>query len=211
MSSWLPLTHPLYQTLHFLGLIWNGATVAFALGWLIRLAETHLQAPEEILQIQWPGSASGRIPRLWPQVLAAAGVTFLAGFHFSSSANWLWRILGWSLAILTAFLPLILVHWRGEWTWNAAFKVARHRFYLHFPRLICWLGIAFTHFFLYHLAHEGIDSGLPANSIWRLSWDFLAALLHAALLVWLLASWVALQPKFQNPKSSFAQSENEGE
>lgn len=211
MADWLPAAHPLYLTLHFVGLPWVGATAAFALGWLIRLAETHLQAPEEILQIQWPGSAAGRIPRLWPQLLAAAAVTFLAGFHFTQAVNWLWRILGWALAIATAFLPLLLVHWRGEWTWNAALKVARHRFYLHFPKLLLWVAVAFTHFFLYHLAHDGIASGLPANSIWRLSWDFLCALLHAALLVWLLAAWVALQPKFQIPKSSFAERENAGE
>jgi hypothetical protein len=64
------------------------------------------------------------------------------------------------------------------------------------PNLLAWLCIAFTHFFLYHLAHQGVASGLASSSIARLGWDALCALLHAGLLVWLLAAWIAQQPTF---------------
>lgn len=198
IGHWLPEHHWGLETLHGIGLIWSGATVAFALAWLVRLAETHLLAPEEILQIQWPGSAAGRIPRLWPIVLGSALAQGSASLTPFLSSSWIWslRIFGWCLAALGAFLPLLLVHWRGAWTWRAAFVTAWQRWCQHWPKLLTWAMVAYTHFFLYHLAHLGIASGLPVASVWRLGWDTLSALLHSALLVWLLATWVAQQPPF---------------
>jgi hypothetical protein len=199
IGGWLPERHWGLIALHVLGLPWSGATVAFALAWLVRLAETHLQAPEEILQIQWPGSAAGRIPRLWPILLGssiAQGWAVLADsvtFH----VGWSLRILGWIAAIAAAFLPLLLVHWRGDWTWRTAFNGAAQRWSAQWPKFLSWAALAYTHFFLLHLAHQGIASGLPVASIWRLGWDTLCSLLHAALLVWLLVAWIAQQPKFR--------------
>ena len=199
IGGWLPDKHWGLLTLQFLGLLWSGATVAFALAWLVRLVETHLLAPEEILQIQWPGSAAGRIPRLWPIVLGAAvaqGWEDVAGL-LNFQVTWSGRLLGWLVAFGAAFLPLILVHWRGDWAWRAAFVGAWDRLKSGWVKLLAWLLLAFTHFFLLHLAHLGIASGLPITSVWRLGWDTLCALLHGALVVWLMVTWIALQPKFR--------------
>jgi hypothetical protein len=199
IGGWLPESHWGLKTLHVLGLPWSGATVAFGLAWLVRLAETHLQAPEEILQIQWPGSAAGRIPRLWPIALGAAvvqGWQELAPL-VNFQVGWSLRILGWIAATAAAFLPLLLVHWRGDWLWRTAFTLAARRWQLHWPKFLTWVAVAYTHFFMLHLAHQGVASGLPVASVWRLGWDTLCALLHAALLVWLLVAWLAQQPKFR--------------
>ena len=194
IGGWLPENGWELRTLHAAGLLWAGATVAFALGWLVRLSETYFHAPEEVLQIDWTSSAAGRIPRLWPVVLAVAGMQSLQ----EAGLPLLWRQgLGACLAIAGATLPLVLVHWRGDWGWRAAFHGAGHRWRTQLLPLIGWLLVALTHFFLFHLAHLGIASGLPAGSGLRLAWDFLMALLHAGLLVWLLAAWVAHQPGFE--------------
>ena len=210
IGGWLPEQGGGIQALHAAGVLWSGASVAFALGWLIRLAETHFHAPEEILQIAWPGSAAGRIPRLWPVVLVAAAAHLWHAYSLNAAPGAVWtaRVIGWLTALSLAFLPLLLVHWRGEFTWRAAFKEARYRLFCHFPELLAWCALALTHFFLFHLAHEGIGSGLPSGSVWKLGWDSLCSLLHAALTVWLLASWIAHQPKFQIPKTNFAQPPN---
>ena len=194
IGAWLPENGWELRTIHAAGLLWTGATVAFALGWLVRLSETYFQAPEELLQIDWTSSAAARIPRLWPVVLVVAGMQALqeAGMPLP------WRqSLGAGLTIAGATLPLVLVHWRGDWGWRAAFQGAGQRWIAQLLPLIGWLLLAMTHFFLFHLAHLGIASGLPAGSGVRLGWDFLMALLHAGLVVWLLATWVAHQPAFE--------------
>ena len=193
IGGWWPLHGWEMKLLHGGGLLWTGATVAFALGWLVRLAETYVHAPEEVLQIAWTSSAAGRIPRLWPVVLAVVVLHVLKLLALPPA--WL-HGLRWSLALCGATLPLVLVHWRGDWGWGNALREAAQRWRSCAGRLAGWLVLAVTHCFLFHLAHRGIASGLPVGSGVRLGWDFLMALLHGGLVVWLLGAWVAHQPKF---------------
>ncbi len=188
--------------LHTAGALWSGATVAFALAWILRFAETAIFAPEEILMIQWSGSAAGRIARLWPILLGAAVCEVLEPLLAGCDSWRLWtlRTLAWVLALLAAFLPLVLVHWRGEWGWLAALREARLRFMGGTVRLAAWALVAFTQFFLFHLARSGIAAGFPARSVWRLGWESLAGFLHSAILIWLAASWVAQQQPFFRTK-----------
>lgn len=204
--EWWPESGGAMIVLHAIGLLWSGATVAFVLAWLVRLAETYFLAPEETLQISWSGSAAGRVPRLWPVIFMAVALQLWTGFthHPNNPLVWIVRVLGWILAISMAFLPLLLVHWRGEWAWATALRAAFHRLLVHWPKLLIWLVLGSLHFFLFHLFREWIELALPTANIWRLGWNLLSALLHAVLVVWMLATWVAFQPAFEILKTPFA-------
>ncbi len=179
--------------LHALGSLWSGATVAFALAWLIRFAETSLRSPEEILLIQWPTGAAARIVRLWPVVLSVAILQLLpASVRFQNG----WLIFGCVLALLTAFAPLLLVHWRQSWGWRRFLIGCRDRLGIYWGRLLWWLLVAATHFLLFHAVTRAFLAVFPAQNLWSLIAQSIHALAHAALKVWMLAAWVSLQPPF---------------
>jgi hypothetical protein len=180
------------------GAWWIGATAAFALAWIVRFMETEFRAPDEMLQIQWAGSASGRVARLWPVAVAVAAWKCVASIRPPSEGSvelWAWRGAWWALSLLGAFLPLILLHWRGAWGWRGAFHEARIRLMRMLGPLLCWVVLAWGHFFLVHLAVDGIASGISGGSVWLLAWKSAGAYIHSAVAVWLLASWVAMQAK----------------
>lgn len=195
LATWLPASSWGGRCLSAAGWPWVGATAAFALGWLVRFIETDLASPEEILQIQWAGSAAGRILRLWPYVLGSALAAALGGrvTALPNEAQWWVRGPVWMLCATSACLPLLLVHWRGQWGWRPAFHEARLRLMRHVGPLFAWMLLAWLHFLLLHLATEGIASGFPDGNIWQLAWRTVTAYIHAAMLVWLAASWIAMQ------------------
>lgn len=178
------------------GALWTGCAAAFALAWLVRFAETALRQPEEMLLIQWSGSAAGRILRLWPIVLAVTAFTLFQPIfdHLAPAWQWAMRTAAWALALSFAALPLPLVHWRGEWGWRPVFAENWRRLAALWPALLAWALVAFTLFFLFHLARMGISAGLPDGNVWQLAWESLGALLHAAILTWMLSAWIYHQP-----------------
>jgi hypothetical protein len=178
-------------TLHAIGSLWCGATVALALGWLLRFAETSLRNPEEILQIPWASSAAGRIPRLWPCVLLGMGCELMPpGFL----PRWLMAILAITAVAATAFLPKLLVHWRGVYGIKVLRPMLAARLKSGWVYLLFWILIGYTHLFLVQLAWKCTLSGLPGSNGWTTIAASLFAILNAAIQIWLLVSWISMQP-----------------
>jgi hypothetical protein len=193
VSGHFPLTSPSIIYLNHAGVLWSGATVAFALAWLLRFSETSLRKPEEILLINWPSSAAGRIPRLWPAILAVVALHFTPA---SLQANTGLQIACFLTVAASGFYPLLLLHWKDLWGWRKLGLIGLHRLKSYSGRLLWWLVVAFTHFAAFHLLRRSIIEPLPLNNAWTLLAHSLLALAHAAAQTWMLASWVSLQPPF---------------
>jgi hypothetical protein len=192
LGKWGSESTKLYL-LDALGSLWSGATVAFALAWLTRYAETSLRQPEELLMIHWPSSAAARIPRLWPTVLVATVAQFIPATW--GEPRW-WRLVLGVMALALAFYPLVLVHWKELWGWRSLFREGISRLRTHYPRLLWWSLVAFVHFTLFHISRRTFLLNFPDHSLWTLVAHSLAAFVHMGLQIWLLASWISLQPPF---------------
>jgi hypothetical protein len=172
--------------------LWTSTTATLLMCWLILSFESICRSPVKAAKIRWAEMTGQYTVRLWLPVLAAA-VAFPLMDAASPELRGVLRVYAWPVAALLAWFPLTALRSSEAGEIHSVLSVALRRWGTGVLPLTGWLAVAGAHFFAFHLLAGWLIALCPAGSWWRAGAAFLSHSAWAALAVWMLGAWVAIQ------------------
>lgn len=195
----------LRQAVRLLAAPWNATAATLIVCRLILTFETACRTPEKSAGVRWTEMTGLYTARLWLPVLAG---TFLFPLldHTSPGLLPLLRAIAWPAAALFAWLPATALRCAGAGAIHTVVRMALRRAAGGFIPFSGWLAAAAVPLGTWHLCGSALLSLCPPGSWWRPLTAGVVSSGSAALTVWVLGAWIAIQVDSAPPAVNDARS-----
>lgn len=181
-----------HWTVRILAAPWVATAATLLLCWVILTFETACRKPDKSSKVRRMEMTGLYTARLWFPALVAT-VLFPLLELAGPELRGLLRAYAWPAAALLAWLPWTALRSAEAGEIHTVFRVALRRWVSGFPPFSGWLITAGVQLYAFHLLALWTVSFCPAGSVWRSLVSGIFQCGWAALAVYALGAWVAIQ------------------